>query len=337
MSSRRGRRHSGGSTSRRGQRAAAERPTDRAPRRFLSFSGRSKFLWLALSAAVVAVALISYGLVAVYGAPADWYDANAKNLLIVVASHTDDFDIAVGGQALMYQAKGAEVVVVMVSDVTADSDSYNYGVSHGLFSADMEHTKPEVAPNGEAFGRSVYSRNCGQYRINDMRDRYKTFGFVSVLPKTPFPDGGGFLPQTIQDSYLVALKADLKTQLADAIRKSGATNVAIYCHDPANLTGVDHAWAGRLGVALYGTMKTELSQIKFHQYLFYVYTGGGDPRSGFAAIDVSREYADKSRLYADIFEYSGTDLKHFLTTLNRIPEPGHDFWFKHEVRKAVAG
>jgi hypothetical protein len=336
MTSRSFRRHSGGSTSHRGRRVpAAGRRTGRNSHDFLSFSGRSKFLLFSLIAAIVVVVLISYHLIVVHRTPADWYDSKAKNLLIVIAAHTDDFDIAVGGQALMYHAKGAQVVVVMVSDVTADSDSYNYGVSHGMFSADMVHNKPDVAPNGEAFLRSVYSRNCAECRISDMLDRYKDMGFVSIRPKIPFPDGGGFLPQTIQNSYLTTLRDDLKTQLSDAIIKSGANNVAFYCHDPANLTGVDHAWTGKLGIALYRVLRTERSQIKFHQYLFYVYTGG-DPQRGFVTIDVSEKYVEKARLYADIYEYSGPDLKQFLVRLNRVPELGHDLWFRNELRKEVS-
>jgi LmbE family N-acetylglucosaminyl deacetylase len=306
--------------------------------RFPSFSRRSKFLLFSLCAAIVAGALISYHfLPADHDTPTDWYVSNAKNLMIVVASHTDDFDIAVSGQALMYQDKGAQVIVAMVSDVTGDIDSYRSGVSRGLFSADVEFGKVDHALNGEALYHAVYSRNCAQYRIRDMLARYKDFGFVSILPKIPFPDGGGYASQAAQDSYLTTLEGDLETQLSDAIVKSGATNVALYRHDrdPAKSKHPDHAWTGKLGFALYGALEKKFSQIDFHQYCFYVYTNGGDPKSDYVAVDVSEEYGDKSRLYSDIFEYSGANVNRFLTMWNRVPERGHDLWFRNELRKEV--
>jgi LmbE family N-acetylglucosaminyl deacetylase len=339
MTSRPFRRHSGGSASGHGRHVpAVGRPTDQQSHHFPSFSRRSKFLLFSLCVAIMAGALISYHfLPADHATPTDWYVANAKNLMIVIASHTDDFCIAVGGQALMYQDKGAQVIVVMVSDVTGDIDSYRSGVSQGLFSADVEYDKLDVDINGVGFRRAVYSRNCAQYRISTMLARHKKWGFASILPKTPFPDGGGFSPQTVQDSYLVTLKDDLETQLSAAIIKSGATNVAFYRHDrdPVKSKHPDHAWAGKLGFALYGALEKKFSQIDFHQYCFYVYTKGSDPASDYVAVDVSGEYDDKACLYSEIFEFSGASVSRFLVMWNRVPKRGHDLWFRNELRKEV--
>jgi hypothetical protein len=253
-------------------------------------------------------------------------------MMIVIEAHTDDFDIGVSGQAFMYQRKGAQVVVAMISDVTCDYDSYNYGVSKGLFKADMKRAVPDVTPDGQAYGRGLHSHNCGDFRIGNMIDRYNRFGFLTVLPRTQFPDGGGLLPPKIRDSFLVPIRNDLTKQLSDAIRGSGATNVAVYCHDIEDVPGKDHDWAGTLGVEVYKALKADLPQVKLHKYLFYVYTNGA-PRKGFVPIDVSQEYTKKTQLYGDVYEYLGKDCKHFLTTLNRIPEAGHDCWFQKELRR----
>jgi LmbE family N-acetylglucosaminyl deacetylase len=337
MSSRRSRHRSGKSTPEHDPHVpVVERPADDKSHRFPSLFGRSKLLVLLLSVAIVAGASMVYYVMAVRGATDEWFDPDAKNLMIVVEAHTDDFDIGVSGQAFMYQRKGAQVMVAMVSDVTSDYDSYNYGVSKGLFKADMKKEVPDVTPDGQAYGRGLYSRNCANYRIGDMIDGYNKFGFFTVLPRTPFPDGGGLLPAKIRDSFLIPMRNDLKKQLSYVIRNSGATNVAVYCHDPDNHTGEDHAWAGRLGVEVYKALKADLPQVKFHGYLFYVYTYGDAPINGFSVVDVSQEYAKKIKVYEEIYEYLGKDLKYFLTSLNRTPEAGHDYWFRNELRKKLS-
>jgi len=261
----------------------------------------------------------------------------ARNLLIVVQAHSDDFDFGVSGQALIYQTQGVQIVIVTLSDVTADQASYSFGTSKNLFSADMEYNKADVAPNGEVFHRKYYSRSCGQYRLGNMRERYRKWGFTSLQPKVTFPDGGGFCSMTVQESYSALIRADLELQLANQITKSRCNNIAFYCHDPEIPEHVDHVWAGNLGIALYRLMKNRFSTVEFYPYFFYVDTDGGDPKNGHTTINVKQKYLEKALLYSDIFEYEVPSLHKLLISYNRVPERGHDQWFSNELRKPIEG
>jgi hypothetical protein len=148
-----------------------------------------------------------------------------------------------------------------------------------------------------------------------------------------FPDGGGFYSKTVQESYFDTIRDDLEPQLTDQIIKSGCNNITFFCHDPEILEHVDHVWAGTLGVALYERMKLQFPTFKFYPHLFYLHTDGGDPKNGYTQINVEQKYSEKARLYSDIFEYEAPSLHELLVSFNKVPESGHDQWFRNELSR----
>ena len=259
------------------------------------------------------------------------------DVMIVVQAHSDDFDLALSGQALRAQQLGWVLAVVTVTDCGAATGHYQYAVEQGVIQPDGQNNSLAISPDGAAFSRPFYSHNLGIFRLNKMEERYEAYGISTIYPTTSIPDGISTAPAYVQNSYFTTAEVELRDKIQAYIYDlSNATgkklNVVFLIHSPNVAEHGDHSFSSVLGEHIFSKIKSCDSKTlkRFYVYPIYPYE-----RTGFDIVDVSSVYDLKLQLVEIVWEVGDPELNDLLKSWHRHPWSGDDYWFSHEIVDSV--